>query len=113
RVVVRQAKFDKIAHKIEKMGDYKPEIIYENANIVEIDPRDEIAIAKLNAERSPRFVTVRDNVDLAVIPAFRLLAKRLQPRHPILLKDVSNCRASVPDAAEKDGVSQKRPTNFL
>jgi len=113
RVVVRQAKFDKIAHKIEKMGDYKPEIIYENANIVEIDPRDEIAIAKLNAERSPRFVTVRDDVDLAVIPAFRLLAKRLQPRHPILLKDVLNCRASVSDAAEKDGVSQKRPTNFL
>jgi (E)-4-hydroxy-3-methylbut-2-enyl-diphosphate synthase len=113
RVVVRQANFDKIAHKIEKMGDYKPEIIYENANIVEIDPRDETAIAKLNAERNPQFVTVGDDVDFAVIPAFRLLAKRLQPRHPILLKDVLNCRASVPDAAEKDGVSQKRPTNFL
>jgi (E)-4-hydroxy-3-methylbut-2-enyl-diphosphate synthase len=113
RVVVRQANFDKIAHKIEKMGDYKPEIIYENANIVEIDPRDETAIAKLNAERSPQFVTVGDDVDFAVIPAFRLLAKRLQPRHPILLKDVLNCRASVSDAAEKDGVSQKRPTNFL
>ena len=113
RVVVRQANFDKIAHKIEKMGDYKPEIIYENANIVEIDPRDETAIAKLNAERSPQFVTVRDDVDFAVIPAFRLLAKRLQPRHPILLKDVLNCRVSVSDAAEKDGVSQKRPTNFL
>lgn len=113
RVVVRQANFDKIAHKIEKMGDYKPEIIDENANIAEVDPRDEIAIAKLNAERSPQFVTVRDDVDLAVIPAFRLLAKRLQPRHPILLKDVLHCRASVPDAAEKDGVSRKRPTNFL
>jgi (E)-4-hydroxy-3-methylbut-2-enyl-diphosphate synthase len=113
RVVVRQANFDKIAHKIEKMGDYKPEIVYENANIVEIDPRDETAIAKLNAERSPQFVTVRDDVDFAVIPAFRLLAKRLQPRHPILLKDVLNCRATVSDAAEKDGVSQKRPTNFL
>jgi (E)-4-hydroxy-3-methylbut-2-enyl-diphosphate synthase len=113
RVVVRQANFDKIAHKIEKMGDYKPEIIYENANIVEIDPRDETAIAKLNAERNPQFVTVGDDVDFAMIPAFRLLAKRLQPRHPILLKDVLNCRASVPDAAEKDGVSQKRPTNFL
>src|SRR5207302_7998274 len=25
RVVVRQANFDKIAHKIDKMGDYKPE----------------------------------------------------------------------------------------
>ena len=88
RVVVKKANFDKIAHKIEKMGDYKPEIIYENAGIVEIDPRDETAIAKLNAERSPRFVTVSDDVDLAVIPAFRLLAGKLHSRHPILLKDV-------------------------
>ncbi|PYJ67576.1 MAG: 4-hydroxy-3-methylbut-2-en-1-yl diphosphate synthase [Verrucomicrobia bacterium] len=88
RVVVKKANFDKIAHKIEKLGDYKPEIIYENAGIVEIDPRDETAIAKLNAERSPRFVTVSDDVDLAVIPAFRLLAGKLHSRHPILLKDV-------------------------
>jgi len=88
RVVVKKANFDKIAHKIEKMGDYKPEIIYENAGIVEIDPRDETAIAKLNAERSPQFVTVSDDVDLAVIPAFRLLAGKLHSRHPILLKDV-------------------------
>ena len=88
RVVVKKANFDKIAHKIEKMGDYKPEIIYEDAGIVEIDPRDETAIAKLNAERSPRFVTVSDDVDLAVIPAFRLLAGKLHSRHPILLKDV-------------------------
>jgi (E)-4-hydroxy-3-methylbut-2-enyl-diphosphate synthase len=113
RVVVRQTNFDKIAHKIDKMGDYKPEILYENVRIQEVDPRDETAIAKLNAERNPQFVTVGDDVDFAVIPAFRLLAKRLQPRHPILLKDVLNCRASVSDAAEKDGVSQKRPTNFL
>jgi (E)-4-hydroxy-3-methylbut-2-enyl-diphosphate synthase len=114
RVVIRQANFNKIAHKIEKMGDYKPEIIYENAGIVEVDPRDETAIAKLNSEGSPQFVTVRDDVDLAVIPAFRLLAGKLHSRHPILLKDVLNCRASAAaDAAEKDGVSQKRPTNFL
>jgi (E)-4-hydroxy-3-methylbut-2-enyl-diphosphate synthase len=113
RVVVRQANFDRIAHKIDKMGDYKPEIIYENAGIAEVDPRDEAGIAKLNAEGNPQFVTVRDDVDLAVIPAFRLLAAKLQPRHPILLKDVLNWRASVPDATEKDGVSQKRPTNFL
>src|SRR5881398_2758418 len=39
RVVVRQANFDKIAHKIDRMGDYKPEIVYEDANIVAIDPR--------------------------------------------------------------------------
>jgi len=88
RVVVRQANFDKIAHKIDKMGDYKPEIVHERANVVEIDPRDDSAIAKINAERSAQFVTVREDVDLPVIPAFRLLAARLQARHPILLKDI-------------------------
>jgi (E)-4-hydroxy-3-methylbut-2-enyl-diphosphate synthase len=88
RVVVRQTNFDKIAHKIDRMGDYKPEIIYENANVVEIDPRDDIAIARLNADRTPQFVTVKDDVDLSVIAAFRLLAARVQARHPILLKDV-------------------------
>jgi (E)-4-hydroxy-3-methylbut-2-enyl-diphosphate synthase len=113
RVVVRQANFDKIAHKVEKMGDYKPEIIYENAGIAEVDPRDETAIAKLNSEANPRFGTVSDGVDLAVIPAFRLLAARLHQRHPILLKDVFNCRASVSDASLDGGVSQKRPTTFL
>jgi (E)-4-hydroxy-3-methylbut-2-enyl-diphosphate synthase len=113
RVVVRQANFDKIAHKIDKMGDYKPEIIYENARIQEVDPHDEDAIAKLNAERATQFVTVRDDVDLAMIPAFRLLAARLHARHPILLKDVLDCRASVSDANANDGVSQKRPTDFL
>ena len=58
----------------------------------EVDPRDDDAIAKLNAERTAQFVTVKDDVDLAVIPAFRLLAAKLQPWHPILLKDILNCR---------------------
>jgi (E)-4-hydroxy-3-methylbut-2-enyl-diphosphate synthase len=88
RVVVRQTNFDKIAHKIDKMGDYKPEIIYENAQIAEIDPRDESAIARLNASDAPRFVTVKNDIGLSVIAAFRLLAAKLQPRHPILLKDM-------------------------
>ena len=87
RVAIRRANFEKIAHKIDKMGDYKPEIVYENAQIQEIDPRDDATIARLNTERVPQFVTVKDDVDLAVIPAFRLLAARLQPRHPILLRD--------------------------
>jgi (E)-4-hydroxy-3-methylbut-2-enyl-diphosphate synthase len=88
RVVVRQANFEKIAHKIDRMGDYKPEIVYEDANIVEIDPRNDEAIAKLNTQQSPQFVTVADEIDLSVIAAFRLLAAKLQVRHPILLKDV-------------------------
>ena len=112
RVVVRQANFDKIAHKIDKMGDYQPEIIYENASVADVDPRDDAAIAKLNAAQSPQFVTVRDDVDLAMIPAFRLLATRLHPRHPILLKDVFDSAASV-SARESLRSSQRRPTDFL
>jgi (E)-4-hydroxy-3-methylbut-2-enyl-diphosphate synthase len=87
RVVVRQANFEKIAHKIDKMGDYKPEIVYENANIVEVDPRDEKSIAQLNESGEARLVTVRDEVDLPMIAAFRLLAAKLQERHPVLLRD--------------------------
>jgi len=113
RVVVRQANFDKIAHKIDRMGDYKPEIVYEDANIIAIDPRDDETIAKLNAQQSPQFVTVTDEIDLPVIAAFRLLAAKLHARHPILLKDAVSCRASVSDANQNDGVSQKRPTDFL
>src|SRR5207244_8585744 len=87
RVVVSQANYDKVAHKIDKMADYKPEIVYENAQIQEIDPRDAAAIAGLNQNAEPQFVTVKDDVDLPVIAAFRLLAAKVQPRHPILLKD--------------------------
>src|SRR2546423_2766816 len=87
RVVVRKASFDKYAHKIDKMGDYKPEIVYENAGVFEVDPRDENAIAQLNQSATAQFVTVKDDVDLAVIAAYRLLAAKLHARHPILLKD--------------------------
>ncbi len=87
RVVVRQANYEKIAHKIDKLGDYKPEIVYENARIIEVDPRDDAAISKINSEPAPQLVTVKDDVALPLIPAFRLLAAKLQSRHPILLKD--------------------------
>jgi (E)-4-hydroxy-3-methylbut-2-enyl-diphosphate synthase len=88
RVVVRQASFDKIAHKIDRLGDYKPEIVYEHANIIAIDPRDDETIAKVNAQQNAQFVTVTDEIDLPVIAEFRLLAAKLRARHPILLKDV-------------------------
>ena len=113
RVVVRRANFDKIAHKVDRMGDYKPEIVYEDAEIQEVDPRDDIALARINQSSTPKFVSVRDDVQLSVIAAFRLLAAKLQARHPILLKDVLSCRASVSDAKQNNGVSQKRPTDFL
>src|SRR5262249_47366288 len=53
-----------------------------------IDPRDDEAIAKLNTQESAQFVTVTGEIDLSVIAAFRLLAAKLQARHPILLKDI-------------------------
>ncbi|HEX4640818.1 MAG TPA: (E)-4-hydroxy-3-methylbut-2-enyl-diphosphate synthase, partial [Chthoniobacterales bacterium] len=87
RVVVRQDNFDKVAHKIDRLGDYKPEIVYEKARVREVDPRDDPALAALNENEEAQLVTVRDDVDLPVITAFRLLAAKLAPRHPILLKD--------------------------
>jgi (E)-4-hydroxy-3-methylbut-2-enyl-diphosphate synthase len=107
RVVIRRRNFEKIAHKIDRMGDYKPEIVYENAEIVEIDPCDEEAIAKLNGRETAHLVTVRDNVDLPVIAAFRLLAARLDPRHPILLKDVLPGH-SEQSATQRTGVEDSR-----
>jgi len=87
RIVVRQSNFDKVAHKLDRLGDYQPEIVYEKAGIVEVDPRDETAVARLNQSATPEFVTIRDDVPLPVITAFRLLATRIAPHHPILLKD--------------------------
>jgi (E)-4-hydroxy-3-methylbut-2-enyl-diphosphate synthase len=110
RVVVRQTSYDKVAHKIDRLGDYKPEIVYERADVIELDPRDDAAIAKLNASAGAQFVTVPDNVELPVITVFRLLASKLHTRHPILLKDTL-CGGSVSDA--RNGVSQKNSTDFL
>ena len=88
RVLVREASFEKIAHKVDRMGDYKPEIVYERAGIVEVDPQNDDEIAQLDNESDARLITVRDGTDLSVISAFRLLAAKVNPRHPILLKDV-------------------------
>ncbi len=97
RVVVRQGSFDKVSHKIERLGDYQPEIIYEKAKIAEVDPRDDRAIAELNKREATQLVTVCDEVDWPVIAAFRLLAAKLDPRHPILLKDTLGKRKDESD----------------
>jgi (E)-4-hydroxy-3-methylbut-2-enyl-diphosphate synthase len=88
RVGIRQKSFDQIAHKVDRMGDFKPEFAAERqANLVAIDPRDDPAIAAANQNVEPRLVTVRDGIDLPAITAFRLLAAKLDARHPILLQD--------------------------
>src|SRR5256714_5447891 len=98
RVVIRKEQHEKIAHKIDKMGDYKPEIVFENAHVIELDPRDDEAIARVNDSTETELVTVKDGIDLPMIAAFRLLAARLQSRHPILLKDVLNHSAANDEA---------------
>jgi (E)-4-hydroxy-3-methylbut-2-enyl-diphosphate synthase len=84
RVIVRRQDFEKIAHKVDRMGDYKPEVVYEKSGVIEVDPRDDLQSLK---ERPAQLVTVRDGIDVPVISAFRLLAAKLAPHHPILLKD--------------------------
>jgi (E)-4-hydroxy-3-methylbut-2-enyl-diphosphate synthase len=85
RVVVTQATWDKIAARISPKADVKPEAIYEEINVSEIDPRSDFEV---NCET--QLVTVKDGVGLPAITAFRLLAarlKRLGRNNPILLKD--------------------------
>jgi len=87
-VFTSRSKFDKLAHKIDALGDFKPEVVVEDSGATEIDPRDDVAIALLNSNAEPQLVSVSDGLDLPVVAAFRLLAAKLDKRHPILLKDV-------------------------
>ncbi len=112
RVVIREANFEKIAHKINRLGDYQPEIIYEKVSIAEVDPRDDEAIAELNKRDGAQLVTVRDDVDWPVIAAFRLLAARLDRRHPILLKDILPSH-SEQSAAKRNGVEESRDGTLM
>lgn len=66
---------------------FQPELFYQDAGVLELDPRDVESVARINAAAEPQLVTVADGVELPVISAFRLLARVLDPKHPILLKD--------------------------
>ncbi|MEK0448867.1 MAG: (E)-4-hydroxy-3-methylbut-2-enyl-diphosphate synthase [Verrucomicrobiota bacterium] len=85
-VAIRKEKFDAIAHKLDAMGDFKPDFVYESAGVIEVDPRDTGALASLNASE-PQLVSIPDGIDLLPVAAFRLLAARLAEQHSILLKD--------------------------
>jgi (E)-4-hydroxy-3-methylbut-2-enyl-diphosphate synthase len=85
RVVVSRATWDKVAPKIRPKDDVRPEAVYEDLNVAEIDPTTEFEV---NCET--QLVTVKDGVNLPAITAFRLLAaklKKLGRNNPILLKD--------------------------
>lgn len=87
RVFTNRAKWDALSHKLDKLGDFQPEVVVESSGVLALDPRDEAALAALNSSSAPQLITVADGLDLAVIPAFRLLAAKADPKHPILLKD--------------------------
>jgi (E)-4-hydroxy-3-methylbut-2-enyl-diphosphate synthase len=86
-VFTSQAKWDAVAHKMDKLGDYKPEIVIEKCDLVALDPRDEAAVNAVNASTEAKLVTIADGTALHPIHAYRLLAAKLEKRHPILLKD--------------------------
>src|SRR5271156_5017670 len=67
RVVVTRATWDKVAPKIRPRDDVRPEAVYEDLNIFEVDPTQDFQI---NCET--QLVTVKDDVKLPAIAAFRL-----------------------------------------
>jgi (E)-4-hydroxy-3-methylbut-2-enyl-diphosphate synthase len=85
RVVVTRATWDKVSPKIRPKDDVRPEAIYEDLNVQEIDPTVDF---KIHCET--QLITVKDGIGLPAITAFRLLAaklRRLGLNNPILLKD--------------------------
>jgi (E)-4-hydroxy-3-methylbut-2-enyl-diphosphate synthase len=86
RVVVTRATFDKVAPKIRPKDDVRPEAIYEDLNVLEVDPTQDFTV-----NCATQLITVKDGVTLPPIAAFRLLSaklKRLGSNNPILLKDL-------------------------
>ena len=93
RVFTTQEKWNAVAHKLPSLGEFQPEIILESSGVIEIDPQDEDAIAKINTEPEAKAVTLPNSMAQSefgtrgLVPAYRLLASKIDQRHPILLKD--------------------------
>ncbi len=85
RVVVTRGVWERVAPRITPRADVKPEGVYEDLDLVEIDPTREFSLTS-----DTQLVTVKDGLPLPAIAAFRLLAARLREQggaNPILLKD--------------------------
>jgi (E)-4-hydroxy-3-methylbut-2-enyl-diphosphate synthase len=88
RVVMTRVAHEQVAPRINPRADVRPEAIYEEMKLIELDPTREISVAEVASEN--QMVTVKDGTALPVITAFRLLAaklKQLGRSNPILLKD--------------------------
>jgi (E)-4-hydroxy-3-methylbut-2-enyl-diphosphate synthase len=85
RVVVTREVWEKVSPRIRPRDDVRPEAIYEDLNILEVDPTQTFDV---NCET--QLITVKDGTPLPPVAAFRLLVTRLKHlgvRNPILLKD--------------------------
>lgn len=85
RVVVTKPTWDKVSPRIHPSNDVRPEGIYEDLDLVEVDPLEDFEVGS-----EYQLVTVKDNIGLPAIVSFRLLASRLSAmglQNPILLKD--------------------------
>ena len=87
RVCVTQSAMTALGGQLSQLGDMQPELVYEKAGVVELDPlRDDFSRVSDNA-----LVAVKDGVPLSPIVAYRILAAKLDARGckaPILLKDM-------------------------
>ena len=95
RVFTSRKKWDAVAHKIDQMGDFKPEVVAEDSGVIALDPRDNKAISEVNQSKGPQLLTVTDDLEMPTIAAFRLLAAKLDARHSILLKDTLKTSADA------------------
>lgn len=93
RVVVTRQTWDKIAPKLGARTDVRPEGVYEELTLVEVDPQSSFSLPDNQV-----LVTVKEGVTLPAISAFRLLALRLKEMgrcNPILLKDTLSPSTSL------------------
>jgi (E)-4-hydroxy-3-methylbut-2-enyl-diphosphate synthase len=112
RVVVTRASWDKVVPKIRPKDDVKPEAVYEDLNVTELDPTQDFDI---NCDT--QLVTVKDGLNLPAITAFRLLAaklRRLGRNNPVLLKDCLNVESTTtrplsPSLSPSDGERVAKP----
>ncbi len=85
RVVVTRDTWQKVAPKITPRTDVKPEAVYEDLAVRQVDPRSAFDSGSEN-----HLISVTDGTPLPVVTAFRMLAARLKQmgrKNPILLKD--------------------------
>ncbi len=87
RVMISAEKFRAVEHKLQELGEFQPELIAESSGMVGVDPRDDGDVARVNGLAGPVLITLADGLELPVVAGYRLLASRIDTRHPLVLKD--------------------------